>query len=198
MARWEPHTRERLARAALELYSEHGYEGTTVAQIAARAGLTERTYFRHFGDKREVLFDGSHDLETALTGAVTGAPADASPRAALAAGLDALGAAFRGMRAHARTRQAVIAAQRELRERELIKIATLTRALAEALRLRGVAEPDASLLAEAGLGIFRTGFERWVGEAGAGAGDGTAAGEVPLLTLLREGLDTLSDTLAED
>ncbi|NEA40522.1 TetR/AcrR family transcriptional regulator [Streptomyces sp. SID11385] len=195
MARWEPHTKERLARAALELYGEHGYERTTVAQIAARAGLTERTYFRHFPDKREVLFDGSHSLETALGEAVAAAPADASPRAALAAGLDALGAAFEGARAHARRRQAVVAAQQELQERELIKLASLTRVLAGALRLRGVEEPRASLLAEAGAGVFKTAFTVWVGDE---RPEEASAEEVPLTALLREGLDTLGDALAHD
>ncbi|SCD63392.1 transcriptional regulator, TetR family [Streptomyces sp. DfronAA-171] len=196
MARWEPHTKERLARAALELYSEHGYERTTVAQIAARAGLTERTYFRHFPDKREVLFDGGHSLETTLTEAVAAAPEDASPRAALAAGLDALGAGFRGLRARARTRQAVISAQQELQERELIKLASLTRALAEALRQRGVEETRANLLAEAGCGVFRTAFVRWVGDERPETG--ASAEEIPLAALLREGLDTLGDALTHD
>ncbi|MEU6440795.1 helix-turn-helix domain-containing protein [Streptomyces sp. NPDC047046] len=192
MARWEPHAKERLARAALELYSEYGYERTTVAQIAARAGLTERTYFRHFPDKREVLFDGSHSLETTLSEAVAAAPGTASPRAALAAGLDALGAAFEGLREQARRRQAVVAAQQELQERELIKLASLTRALTAALRLRGVEEPRASLLAEAGAGVFRTAFLRWVGDERPEGG----GSEVPLAALLREGLDTLGDALA--
>ncbi|WP_433343931.1 TetR/AcrR family transcriptional regulator [Streptomyces sp. CA-253872] len=196
MARWEPHTKERLARAALELYSEYGYERTTVAQIAARAGLTERTYFRHFRDKREVLFDGAHSLETTLSEAVAAAPGGASPRAALAAGLDAIGLAFQGAREQARTRQAVISAQQELQERELIKLASLTRVLAEALRLRGVEETRASLLAEAGCGVFKTAFVRWVGDERPRGG--ASAGEVALAALLREGLDTLGDALARD
>ncbi|MGE9697197.1 TetR/AcrR family transcriptional regulator [Streptomyces sp. NRRL F-5630] len=196
MARWEPHTKERLAHAALELYSEYGYERTTVAQIAARAGLTERTYFRHFPDKREVLFGGSRGLETALVEAVAAAPEGASPGAALAAGLDALGAHFRGLREQARTRQAVIGAHQELRERELIKLASLARALTEALRLRGVEPTRASLLAEAGCCVFKTAFAQWVGEERPEGG--AASEEVPLTALLREGLATLSDALTGD
>jgi AcrR family transcriptional regulator len=162
MGRWVPDARGRLAKAALALYGERGYEQTTVAEIAARAGLTERTFFRHYADKREVLFAGSEELQALFVAAVAGAPPSAAPLEALAAGLDAAGELFADRRPFARQRQAVIAANADLMERELIKLATLASALAETLRGRGVAEPAASLVAETGIAVFKVGFERWV------------------------------------
>jgi AcrR family transcriptional regulator len=146
MVRWEPDSRGRLEQAALALYGERGFESTTVAEIAERAGLTERTFFRHFADKREVLFGGAGLLQELMVRAVADAPAAAVP-------IDAV------MRA---VRHAVIVANTELRERELIKMATLASALADALRGRGVHDPAASLTAEAGVAVFRVAFERWV------------------------------------
>ena len=160
MARWEPNATDRLRQAALELFEEHGFEQTTVADIAARAGLTERTFFRHFADKREVLFRGSEGLRDTLVAAVDTAPAGASPLAAVTAALDAAGAVFSPE--VSRRRQAVILANPELQERELIKLASLADALAEALRRRGVSYSAAGLAAQTGLAIFRVTFERWV------------------------------------
>src|SRR6202451_1924275 len=117
MGRWEPNARGRLMQAAFALYGERGFEQTTVAQIAERAGLTERTFFRHFSDKREVLFGGSVLLQDLLVTAVTEAPASATPMEAVARALDALGTMFVGRRDFARQRQAIIAASAELRER---------------------------------------------------------------------------------
>lgn len=164
MGRWEPNARERLAKAALELYSERGYEQTTVAEIAKRAGLTERTYFRHYADKREVLFDGSGSLQELFVNAVAEAPESAAPIDAVAAGLEAVGTVFVDRREHSRRRQAVIVANAELQERELIKLSSLSAALADALRRRGVSEPAASLTAEAGVAVFKVGFERWTAD----------------------------------
>ncbi|WP_327292637.1 TetR/AcrR family transcriptional regulator [Streptomyces sp. NBC_01198] len=167
MGRWEPNARGRLEQAALDLYVEHGFAQTTVTEIAARAGLTERTFFRHFADKREVLFSGSAALQEVLVDAVAGAPDTAAPIDAVAAGLDAVGDLFADRRPFSVRRQSVIAANPELLERELIKLATLAAATADALRRRGVAEPAASLAAEAGIAVFRIAFERWIeGSAG--------------------------------
>ncbi|MEU6670387.1 helix-turn-helix domain-containing protein [Streptomyces sp. NPDC046727] len=165
MGRWEPNTPGRLAEAALELYSERGYEQTTVAEIAKRAGLTERTFFRHYADKREVLFSGSGDLEKLIVRAVADAPEGAAPIDAVALGLDAVSEFFADRRDFARRRQAVITANAELQERELIKLASLSAALADTLRRRGVTEPAASLAAEAGVAVFKVGFERWIDAA---------------------------------
>jgi|SRR5215472_2629071 len=163
MGRWEPDARGRLERAALELYGERGFEQTTVAEIAARAGLTERTFFRHFADKREVLFGGSSVMRDLILGAIARAPASATPIEAIAAGLDAAAGVFTpDRRESARRRAGIIAANAELRERELIKMAAYTAGLVEALRGRGVVEPAASLSAEIGIAVFRVAFERWL------------------------------------
>ncbi|MFF3906632.1 TetR family transcriptional regulator [Streptomyces sp. NPDC001848] len=186
MGRWEPNARGRLAEAALELYSERGFEQTTVAEIAKRAGLTERTFFRHYADKREVLFAGSRDLAELLVQAVAGAPKSAAPIDALAVGLDALCEVFADRRAYARKRHAVIMANAELRERELIKLASMSAALADTLRRRGVAEPAASLTAEAGVAVFKVGFDRWI----------APDEEREMSQLMRESLDELKAVAA--
>lgn len=147
----------------MELYSKRGFEETTVAEIAARAGLTERTFYRHFADKREVLFAGSDQLKEAIVSALAAAPAAARPIDAVAVGLEAAGQYFTAERRdYSQRRQAIINANPELRERELIKLASLGAAIAETLRRRGVQDPAASLSAEAGMGLFRVAFERWV------------------------------------
>jgi AcrR family transcriptional regulator len=188
MARWEPDAPGRLFQAALALYSERGFEQTTVAEIAERAGLTERTFFRHFADKREVLFAGPVTLQDPVVEAVAAAPESASAMDAVAAGLEA-GAALldreRG-RDFARRRQAVISANGELQERELIKLATMASAVAGALRERGVAAPAADLTAEAGIAVFRVAFERWIDEE--------EQRDFP--QLIRESLDELKTVVA--
>ncbi|HET9078761.1 MAG TPA: TetR family transcriptional regulator [Acidimicrobiales bacterium] len=169
MGRWEPNARGRLEQAAMELYVERGFDNTTVAEIASRAGLTERTFFRHFADKREVLFGGAPALEERLVGAVLDAPAATAPLDAVALALEAAGSFFEGNRDRVRSRQMVVESNPELRERELIKLASLASALADALRRRGVQDPAAALAAEAGLAVFRVALGRWI--HGAGAGD---------------------------
>jgi AcrR family transcriptional regulator len=163
MTRWFPDAPKRLQQAAMQLFDKRGFDETTVAEIAAQAGLTERTFFRHFADKREVLFEGSSQLEEAIVAALAGAPAGAAPIEAVAIGLEAAGRFFTAeRREYSRRRNAIITANAELRERELIKLASLGSAIAEALRARGIPRSAASLSAEAGLGVFRVAFERWV------------------------------------
>jgi len=181
MGRWEPNARGRLELAALELYGEHGFDQTTVAEIAERAGLTERTFFRHFADKREVLFSGAGSLQELLVSTVAGAPDSVAPIDAVAAALEAAGALLQERRDAARRRQAIIAANTELQERELIKLASLASALADTLRRRGVNDPAASLAAEAGIAVFKIAFERWIEETG----------HPDLPQLIRESLDEL-------
>lgn len=164
MARWEPNSPDRLAEAALALYGERGFENVTVAEIAARAGVTERTFFRHYADKREVLFSGGAELGEAMVAAALAAPDSATPLEAVGAGLEAAGALLEQRREFSRRRAAVIAANPELQERELIKLASFAAQLAEALRRRGVEESAAGLAAEAGIAAFRVAFERWVSE----------------------------------
>jgi AcrR family transcriptional regulator len=166
MGRWEPNARGRLERAALELYLERGFERTSVAEIAERAGLTERTFFRHYTDKREVLFAGSSALQELLVGTVARAPEPATPMEAVAAALRAAAAVLQEGQEHVRRRQAVIAANAELQERELIKLASLSAAVADALRQRGVDDASASLAAEAGVAVFKIAFQRWTEQAG--------------------------------
>jgi AcrR family transcriptional regulator len=174
----------------MQLYVERGFEQTTVADIAQRAGLTARTFFRYFADKREVLFAGSAALEAALVQALEEAPAEAGPMQAVAAALDAAAATLGQHRDFSRQRYNVIEANAELRERELIKMASLSAALAGGLRRRGVPEPDASLAAEAGIVVLRVAFERWVSDADQGERD-NGAGD--LSTLMRESLGRLKD-----
>jgi AcrR family transcriptional regulator len=165
VSRWQPNAAGRLQQAALELYARRGYEETTVAEIAERAGLTERTFFRHFADKREVLFRGSRELQELMVDAVEAAPSSAPPMEVIAAGLSAAGAIFdAARRPYSRQRQSVIDANPELQERELVKLASLAAALADALRRRGVQDPAAELTAEAGVSVFRVAFERWLGD----------------------------------
>ncbi len=164
MARWEPDARGRLEKAAMELFQERGYVRTTVEDIAARAGLTERTFFRYFADKREVLFSGSKDLEKGIVDRVLGAPRETSPLHAVAAAFEAAGAELQDLRdlRFVRVRYALVTKHAEIQERELIKLASLAVAVTKALHARGVSEPAASLAAEAGITVFKIGFERWV------------------------------------
>ncbi len=149
----------------MELYRERGFDETTVADIAARAGLTERTFFRSFADKREVLFQGSSRLTDLLVGGVVGAPKSATPLEAVTAAFEATAPFFEERRDYARRRQALISGHAELRERELIKLASLASAIGEALRRRGVPAPAASLAAEMGIAIFKIAFVHWVGDS---------------------------------
>jgi AcrR family transcriptional regulator len=165
MGRWEPNARGRLERAAMELYGERGFEQTTVAEIARRAGLTERTFFRHFADKREVLFGGSALLKERILAGVAEAPAAEGPLDAVSRGLDAAAAMLGDSRRDlTRQRQAVIAANPELRERELAKLADYAAALAAALRERGVSDVQATLAAETAMTVLRLAIQRWACE----------------------------------
>ena len=163
MPRWEPQARERLVEAALDLFEARGYEETAVADIAARAGLTERTFYNCFSDKREVLFYGAERLEEFLVESVAAAPASGSAMEVVAAALGAVARASDenpGFAEFARRRHALLQGQAELRERELAKLATLGSAMAGALRHRGVSASRARLAAEVGIAVFKVAFER--------------------------------------
>jgi AcrR family transcriptional regulator len=162
MARWEPNARERLERAALALFVERGYDATTVAEIADRAGLTKSTFFRHFTDKREVLFGGRDAMAERFADAIRTAPPEATTAGCLAAALESVAAAFTPDRHDlARQRQAVIAAHSELQERELLKHARVGSAMADVLRARGADDTTARLAAEMGVLALTTAFARW-------------------------------------
>lgn len=162
MARWEPNTRERLERAALALFAEHGYDATTVPEIADRAGLTKSTFFRHFADKREVLFGGQGMLAERFSDAIRAAEPSATTAACLAAALESAAPAFTADRHDlALQRRAVIAANSELQERELLKRDGISAAIADALRARGADDITAQLAAAVGVLAFSTAFARW-------------------------------------
>jgi AcrR family transcriptional regulator len=162
MGRWQPDARARLQEAALVLYGERGYEETTVAEIAERAGLTKRTFFRYFTDKREVLFWGSELLEQQMVAAIGAAPASASALGMIGAALDAAAVRFEEVREFARPRHRIIASSPELQERELIKSASLAAAMARALRARGFGETAADLAAHTGTTVMHVAFVQWV------------------------------------
>jgi AcrR family transcriptional regulator len=146
----------------MELYAERGFEQTTVAEIAERAGLAERTFFRHFADKREVLFSGAAELQELLVTTVAEAPASATPIEVISSAVAVAGGVLQERRDFAQQRQSVINANPELQERELIKLATLAAAMAEALRQRGVNDLSAAMAAEVGVAAFKIGFDRWI------------------------------------
>ena len=171
VAKKEDDVRVRLQGAALDLFREHGYDRTTAAEIAARAGVTERTFFRHFSDKREVLFDGEAVLRAALTTSIADAPDGLTP-------LDMLFRAFRSVqplleanRPFAKPRHEVISATPALHEREMAKMAALADALAVALRMRGVAVPRAVLAAQTGMAAFVYATVSWLDGPGLGLGE---------------------------
>ncbi len=162
MGRWEPNARGRISQAAWELFLDRGYDETTVAAIAQRAGLTERTVFRHFADKREVFFHGASALEGLLVDAVAGAPENLSAFTLSMVGIDAISHHLTD-RDFSRRRQEIVDVTPELQERELRKMSHLAASLTRALQARGIEETQANLAAEAGIVIFRVAFERWVG-----------------------------------
>ena len=148
----------------MELFREQGYDRATVEDIARRAGLTERTFFRYFADKREVLFSGSKELEQLIVDGVASAPRDSGPLAVVAASIEAACNYIEGRRdiEYARARHDLVVKHPDLQERELIKLAALAAAITGALRARGVDEPAATLAAETGMAIFKVAFERWI------------------------------------
>ncbi|MGD0245476.1 MAG: TetR family transcriptional regulator [Streptosporangiaceae bacterium] len=165
MGRWEPGARERLQAAALELFATRGFEQTTTAEIAQSVGLTERTFFRHFSDKREVLFYGQQQFLQAFVDGVEAAPPDASPLEVIAFALQASASFFPDeRRPYSRMRQSVIDQNPALQERELHKLAGLATTVAGALRARGLGEPAATLAAESGATVFGIAFAQWIRE----------------------------------
>ncbi|MBO2448554.1 TetR/AcrR family transcriptional regulator [Actinomadura barringtoniae] len=162
MGRWEPGARERLVMAAVDLFTEQGYDATTVAQIAERAGVTKSTFFRHFPDKRELLVAGQETLSRLLVEGIAEAPGDATPLDAVAAGLErastAMGPATRELAPRLR---AAVAASAELQERDALKIVSLAAAMTAALVARGVPDPAAALASEMGVLAFKRGYAEW-------------------------------------
>lgn len=162
MGRWEPGARDRLVVAAVDLFTEQGYDATTVAQIAERAGVTKSTFFRYFPDKRELLVAGQETLSLLLTEGIAEAPADATPLEAVAAGLERASTAMRPeSRELAPRLKAAVAASTELQERDALKSVSLGAAMTAALTARGVPDPIAALAAELGVLAFKRGYADW-------------------------------------
>ncbi len=178
MPRWEPGARERLVVAAVELFTEQGYDATTVAQIAERAGTTKSTFFRYFPDKRDVLTAGQETLSQLLAEGIAEAPEGAGPLEAVAEGLERASSAMGAMSREIGPRlKAAVAASTELQERDALKRVGLAAAMTEALLARGVSQPVAQLAGELGLLAFKRGYAEW-----ANADDQTAS-ELAVYTL---------------
>lgn len=185
MGRWEPGARERLVVAAVDLFTEQGYDATTVAQIAERAGVTRSTFFRHFGDKRDVLVAGQETLSRLLTDGITEAPPGASPLQAVAAGLARASGAMGPLNRDLGPRlKAAVAASTELQERDALKSVGMAAAMTTALLDRGVAETTAHLAAELGVLAFKRGYAAW-SEGARDSGDGLAEHTAAALVELR-------------
>ncbi len=168
MSRWEPDAEDRLRQAAVDLYLERGFEKVSVAEISERAGLTRRTFFRYFADKREVLFAGAEQLPIALAAAVREADSDLAPFDAALDALRSVGIAVveRVEHEHSRARRAVIRSSPELQERERTKLAASTSALAEALHERGTTPDTSAFVARIAVAVFETAFARWIDRDG--------------------------------
>jgi AcrR family transcriptional regulator len=173
MSRWEPGARERLVGAAVDLFTEQGYDATTVAQIAERAGVTKSTFFRHFPDKRELLVAGQELLSRLLAEGIAEAPEGASPLEAIAAGLERASTAMGPVSRQLAPRlKAAIAASAELQERDALKSVSLAADMTSALIARGVPDPTAALASELGVLAFKRGYAAW----SQGAADDELAG----------------------
>ncbi|MEU4362264.1 helix-turn-helix domain-containing protein [Promicromonospora sp. NPDC023987] len=192
MARWDPGAQERLTEAALDLYLERGYDNVTVADIAERAGLTRRSYFRYFADKREVLFPSAERLPEIVREAVLAADPAAAPLAAVLDALHQVGAqvAEHVDHANAARRRAVIDTSAELQERERSKSAAVAAAIDEALRQRGTGPGTAALVAQVGSVVLGLAFRRWVKSDAAGF----SAGLYAVVDDLRASLDDAGTT----
>ena len=184
MGRWEPDARDRLERAALELFLEHGFDRVTVPEITARAGLTTRTFFRHFVDKREVLFADVDQMPALATRLVLDAPPELGPIGVVAHGLPTLAStAFEGRLEQLKQRKAVIDGHGGLRERELRKMERLAGAIAEAFQCRGVDDLTAAVVAETAVGVVKVALRRWV----------ESNGRDPLRTVMTDSMTRMSD-----
>jgi AcrR family transcriptional regulator len=182
MVRWQPGAGDRLKAAALDLFEERGYDATTVAEIAERAGVTKRTFFRYFADKREVLFADPGPLYRHATAAIVEADAGLAPAEAMFSALAEIGERLAEIAEQPDRRRRVIAASPELREREQHKLSELTAAVASGLVHRGLPEADADVFARVGLAVFSSAWNRW---AEVGGGDTFSASFAARLETVR-------------
>jgi AcrR family transcriptional regulator len=185
VGRWRPDARQRLEQAAIELFSTQGFAATTVPQIAARAGLTTRTFFRHFADKREVLYGGDEIPELA-TKLIMDAPASLDPATLLISGLQTVAETrFEGRREEIRLRRAIIRSDEGLRERDLRKRADLGEAIRAGFTGRGVDATTAVLLAETAVTVIQVALEEWLD-----------SGDRTLFEVMQDAIGSLQATLA--
>ncbi len=188
MSRWKPNARERLERAALELFVERGFAETTVPEITARAGLTTRTFFRHFADKREVLFTVEEEFPALVARLMAEAPASLDPMGVIVRGLETVATTrFEGMREYLRTRRAVVRADEGLRERELRKLSVVSEAVGRGFRDRGVDEVSSTLAAHIAVSVVSVAVDRWLDQDA----------EQPLSELVHETLGALRSLTAD-
>lgn len=181
MARWSPDARERLECAAVELFTEQGFAATTVPEITARAGLTTRTFFRHFADKREVLFADA-EIPDFVAGLMADAPASVEPMALIVGGLQSVAETrFDGRRDDIRARRAIVRSDDGLRERELRKRAAMSEAIRDGFVARGVASAKAALIAEISVSVLAVSMDQWLDQDT----------ERPLFEIIRETFDSL-------
>ena len=186
MPRWGPDGAERLQVAAFELFEEQGFERTTVAGIAQRAGLTQRTFFNHFADKREVLFNLSSELQREIVREIAVCADTVPPLDAVVHALQATAdTIFEERHAAVTRRHRIVEANPELRERELSKRAALTDAIAVALHARGLDLETALIAAGAGMLVQQTAIHRWT----------QPAESRPLRELLSDALHALRATV---
>jgi AcrR family transcriptional regulator len=186
VSRWRPDARERLERAALELFAEQGFAATTVPQITQRAELTTRTFFRHYADKREVLFAGEHELPAMARRMIVEAPPEADPLTLIIGALrSVVETRFEGRRADLRRRREIVRSDPGLGERELRKRAAICEAVGEGFRERGMPAMTAALLAETGSTLLFVSIQQWLDQDG----------DRPLLDFTEEALDSLRAAL---
>jgi AcrR family transcriptional regulator len=187
MARWEPDARQRLERAALELFAERGYDDVTVPEITARAGLTTRTFFRHFADKREVLFADADQMPILAAQLVRDAPPELAPMELVQRGLPMLASTFEGRLDQLKQRKTIVNSNDGLRERELRKMERLVDAIAEAFRIRGIDDLTAAVVAETAVGVVKVALRRWI----------ESDGREPLRTLITDSLVRIGDAFGQ-
>ena len=181
VARWRPDARQRLERAAIELFARQGFAATTVPEIAQEAGLTTRTFFRHFADKREVLFGGD-EIPRLVTRLLADAPASMDPMTLIVEGLTAFaGTHFEGRRAELRQRRAIVRSDESLRERELGKLDAVREAVRDGLAGRGTETITAALLADTSVTLLHVAIDGWLDQEG----------ERPLAEIIPETLQAL-------
>ena len=173
MPRWDPDAPARLLQAGMGLYFERGYDDVTVAEIAERAGLTKRTFFRHFADKREIPFAGAAAFAASVVAAMAATAADVPPVEVAVGALAEGSVELARWAEHAAARRDLVASSTDLWERELSKRDALAVAMAGVLRDRGVDPLPATLAAQAAVAAFTAGYDRWV--------DGGATGDLPSL-----------------